>query len=373
MTIQQLSKLKYEVIKMTAKELFFNQYHYLIDGLDDLGYDLINQFITNDYEFMHQYQLLNVIYKRGEPSRVYKVLILVVQNIKTKSKFVLKLSHKLQTFSSSLSIYEKKLIEKEYTLHQTAQHVDPQHVLTIYNHWILKYQTKNKIHYYLVMLLEKGIPLDKLYKNDTILKRHDFQEIVIRFYLDALNTLIKFQKNKILHRDVKPDNIYLANGRVKIGDFDCSKKSIDSTQYQTTVVTPLYGAPEVYCTDKPARYGFKSQVFSLAVAIGVTINRGNLIGVDSITSQEILDDYSKFNLYNLNKFSPKFTYRPLLNKQDPLNDILIKGLRYNPKKRLSMNEFEKQLSYYINKKKSPFNFKLIYLVIIFLLLLLFSL
>lgn len=59
--------------------------------------------------------------------------------------------------------------------------------------------------------------------------------------LDAFKTLTK---NNIMHRDLKPDNILIHNGSIKIADFGFSKMLKSPTDLaQTMLGSPIYMAP----------------------------------------------------------------------------------------------------------------------------------
>lgn len=321
-----------------------------IENCDELGYRMITQFIVAN-PALNQYHFEKVIYTREtiyNGKKYYQVFILVIKNKLTNEKFVLKFSSKLNTNSQSLERYEKDIILKEYNIHHHAFSINPEHTLTIYNHWIFSFNYENNYRHYLVLLLEKGYSLDKLYLNKNIIKRDDYQTFVVRIYLDALQVLIDYKNKALLHRDIKPQNIFLANNKVKIGDFDCSTDNFDKTRYQTSIISSIYAAPEVYPSKIRAKYGSKSQVFSIAVAIAVTLNKGELLGVSKREANRILTNQLDLNEYNLNKASPKFNQLPLLNKKDSLNQILLKGLRYDPLLRVNMNTFSKELENYLD-------------------------
>ena len=79
---------------------------------------------------------------------------------------------------------------------------------------------------------------------------------------DALHECHK-RERKILHRDIKPGNVFLdANLNVKLGDFGLSKILNEGSAYTYTHVgTPFYMSPE-QITDE-GRYNEKSDIWSL--------------------------------------------------------------------------------------------------------------
>lgn len=87
---------------------------------------------------------------------------------------------------------------------------------------------------------------------------------IMHIHLQLVLALSHIHKVKILHRDLKPLNIFLTRQWiVKLGDFGISKV-LESTTLgaQTTIGTPLYLSPEI-CSGEA--YGVKSDCWSLGV------------------------------------------------------------------------------------------------------------
>ena len=87
---------------------------------------------------------------------------------------------------------------------------------------------------------------------------------------EAINSIHQFG---LLHRDIKPNNIYKLNGHVVLGDFGVAKvvESGKANVTRTLVGTDGYTAPELRLglTDSPAFiYDSKSDYYSLGVTLG---------------------------------------------------------------------------------------------------------
>ena len=71
-------------------------------------------------------------------------------------------------------------------------------------------------------------------------------------------------ENKILHRDIKPKNIFLtAADQVKIGDLGCSK-FLKKGLARTQIGTPYYMSPEIWMNKS---YSDKSDMWSLGCVV----------------------------------------------------------------------------------------------------------
>jgi Protein kinase domain len=71
--------------------------------------------------------------------------------------------------------------------------------------------------------------------------------------------------NFILHRDIKPNNIFFKSHHLKLADFGFCKKLRSSDDFtQTSLGSPLYMAPEIMNGDV---YGSKADVWSCGIVL----------------------------------------------------------------------------------------------------------
>ena len=93
---------------------------------------------------------------------------------------------------------------------------------------------------------EVGIPRDELVKH-------------IRSAADALDYLSN--KHGLQHLDIKPENLLMVSGHVKVADFGLIKDLQDASQSLMSGMTPAYAAPELF-DGRPGRH---SDQYSLAI------------------------------------------------------------------------------------------------------------
>lgn len=107
---------------------------------------------------------------------------------------------------------------------------------------------------------------------------------VIRMALDILEALKEMRSLEIIHRDIKPDNIFYKNGRYYLGDFGACKdlknnKGILNNGRFSRIGTPYFVAPEII-DPKSHNYGYKVDVFSLTRTMLDILSGGKLSDLD---------------------------------------------------------------------------------------------
>jgi serine/threonine protein kinase len=130
------------------------------------------------------------------------------------------------------------------------------------------------------------------------------EEVVLDWFAQLAFALHYLHDQKILHRDVKTQNIFLRKRRVVFGDFGIAKV-LDSPKElaKTSIGTPYYMAPELF-NYKP--YSYKVDIWALGCIM-----------------YEIMNQKHAFDAQNLNGLAIKI----LKGDKIPLNSIYSKALR----------------------------------------------
>lgn len=130
-------------------------------------------------------------------------------------------------------------------------------------------------------------------------------------------------EKKILHRDLKTQNIFIKNGRLVFGDFGIAKV-LDSTRdlANTCIGTPYYMSPELF---KYKPYSYKSDIWALGCVM-----------------YEVVNLKHAFTAQTQNGLAVKIlkgSYLPLnTNYSKPLRELITQMLNVNPKERPTIND-----------------------------------
>lgn len=96
------------------------------------------------------------------------------------------------------------------------------------------------------------------------------EETVIKLGADISKALDILEKNNIIHRDVKLENIFISpNGDFKLGDFGTARIIEKTVDNRTKTGTYMYMAPEVI---KSEPYGAQADIYSLGILMYYLLN-----------------------------------------------------------------------------------------------------
>ena len=92
------------------------------------------------------------------------------------------------------------------------------------------------------------------------------QNVIIDIITQICLGLKEIHKNKLIHRDLTPENIFInENNKIKIGDFGVSKRLDTNNQYAfTNTGKHHYNAPEI---EKGEKYDYRADIYSLGCII----------------------------------------------------------------------------------------------------------
>lgn len=125
-------------------------------------------------------------------------------------------------------------------------------------------QHTDSIGWNILIKMELLTPLMK------VLESVSTEEQIIHLGCDLCQALVTCQQHNILHRDIKPQNIFLdADGHFKLGDFGISRTVMQTTHATAGIGTYNYMPPEVF-SGKP--YGHTADIYSLGMVLYWLLN-----------------------------------------------------------------------------------------------------
>ena len=146
---------------------------------------------------------------------------------------------------------------------------------------------------------------------------------VIKLAKDLTNAISLCANEGILHRDIKPQNIFRSvNGDYKLGDFGIAKVA-DRTSSGTMIGTYRYMAPEVFLR-KP--YGTSADMYSLGLVLYWLLNN---LRTPFLTQPPQIPSIQEEEEARKRRYDGEALPRPV-NGDSPVVDIVLKACAYDP-------------------------------------------
>ena len=136
-------------------------------------------------------------------------------------------------------------------------------IVSYEDHTVIKHE--DDIGYDILIRMELLTPLITYRASHGITEKD-----VAKLGIDICKALELCEKNNIIHRDVKPENIFVSkNGDFKLGDFGIARTIEKTTSELSRKGTYTYMAPEIYRGDV---YGQSVDIYSLGIVMYSMLN-----------------------------------------------------------------------------------------------------
>lgn len=196
-------------------------------------------------------------------------------------------------------------------------------IVSYENHQVIEH--KEGIGWDILIQMERLTPLNEYTQKNTITRQD-----VIRLGIDMCKALELCQKYNIIHRDVKPENMFISdNGDFKLGDFGIARTVEKTTSGLSKKGTYTYMAPEVY---KGQAYGSTVDIYSLGIVMYRLLNENRTPFLPAYPAPISHSDRE-------NALAKRFSGAPLpppSHAEGRLAEIVLKACAYDPKDRYSV-------------------------------------
>lgn len=208
-------------------------------------------------------------------------------------------------------------------------------------------QHKDDVGWDILIRMELLHPLPELMRNHNLTENE-----VVDLGISMCEALSICHSNNIIHRDIKPDNIFVSdNGYFKLGDFGVARTIEKTSSGLSKKGTYTYMAPEVY---KGQTYGCSVDIYSL----GMVMYR--LLNFNREPFLPLPPENIKYNDKNeaLVKRMQGQNFAPPANAGEQLSKIIMKACSFEPQNRFSSSdemkrELEKIKIDYLKTKSNP--------------------
>ncbi len=172
------------------------------------------------------------------------------------------------------------------------------------------------------IMMELLTPLQQNWRSENISESE-----VLKLGEDICRALMVCERHKIIHRDIKPQNILVTDsGTYKLGDFGTAR-TFEHTASATMAGTETYMAPEVIRREK---YGRDVDTYSLGLVMYRMLNKGQLPFIDPARIPTFED--------RNRSLQKRLTGEPLpapAGGSRPLQAVVLRACSYDRKNRYS--------------------------------------
>ncbi len=224
-------------------------------------------------------------------------------------------------------------IVSEIRILSTLSESGIQNIVRYYENDII--ETASPKSYDIYILMEYLTPFSDYLENKELSVRD-----VIKLGTDMLMALIPCHEKKIIHRDIKDDNIFVsADGIYKLGDFGVSKALKDKSRAESVKGTPNFIAPEVYLGKE--KYDHTVDLYSLGIVLYKLLNKSRNPFLPTFPAPYNTDDE---DVAFEERMTSKVPALPLL-ANNALGEAVVKAIRPRADRYNTAGEFLEALKW----------------------------
>jgi len=259
--------------------------------------------------------------EREDFGRVYKAAVKIITIPQNQSEIINARAEGMS--DESVIKYFRGFIEEivsEFALMSELK--GTANIVNYEDHAIVKHSTG--IGWDILIRMELLTPLLQ-HSTEQNFTRHD----VIKLGSDICRALELCQKFNIIHRDIKPDNIFISKlGDFKLGDFGIARTVEKTTSGLSKKGTYNYMAPEIYRGDA---YGSSVDIYSLGIVLYRLLNDNRNPLMPEYPAPITHTDRERALVQRISGA----VLPPPKNADGRLAEIVLKACAYNPKDRYS--------------------------------------
>jgi len=153
------------------------------------------------------------------------------------------------------------------------------------------------------------------------------EQEVLRLGKEIASALVYCQKQGMIHRDIKPQNVFISKtGQYKLGDFGVARTVEKTMSGLSRKGTESYMAPEVY---KNERYGPSVDIYSLGLMLYALMNHGRL---PFLPLPPAMPKYSDREQALARRMRGDIMPLPVCASEE-FAEVILKACQYDPAKR----------------------------------------
>ncbi|MBE5922973.1 MAG: PASTA domain-containing protein [Lachnospiraceae bacterium] len=257
--------------------------------------------------------------KREEFGHVYESALKVISVPQSKTEIRSAIAEGMDEESAKTYFYSvvKEIVE-EFTFMSKLR--GNTNIVSYEDHSVVS--DKEEIGWDIYIRMELLTPLPEYFNNNPLSIRS-----IVKLGIDMCQALELCRRYNIIHRDVKPENIFVSDiGNYKLGDFGIARQLEKSSGNMSKKGTINYMAPEVY---KGEKYDATVDIYSLGLVLYRFLNNNRMPFLPPYPQPLLYNDKEKANIMRMagNEIAPP------CNANGKLAAIILKACAFDAKDR----------------------------------------